>query len=229
MDRTLITQACIDRISAQHYLEIGVQRGKNFFKIKAEKKTAVDPNFLIGIRAKLSNLRDWLTSDFKEMTSTDFFKNQAPQKLKNKKIDVAFIDGLHTYEQTLEDFLNCSQYLSDNGIILFHDCNPATPEAAAPLNSPTEKMQKFPGQNGEWNGDVWKTILHIRSLMPDWQAFVLDCDYGVGVAIRRKNDQLLSFSKEQIEKMDYKQLETNRKLFLGLKSPLYLNEFLVSL
>jgi len=163
------------------------------------------------------------------MTSTDFFKKHAPPKLKNKKIDVAFIDGLHTYEQTLEDFLNCSRYLSDNGIILFHDCSPATPEAAAPLNSPIEKMQKFPGQNAEWNGDVWKTIMHIRSLMPDWQAFVLDCDYGVGVAIRRKNDQPLSYSKEQIEKMDFAQLELNRELFLGLKPPSYLNEFLESL
>lgn len=229
MDRAFIIQSCIDKISAKHYLEIGVQRGKNFFKIKADQKTAVDPNFMIGIKRRVLNLKSWLTSDFNEMTSTDFFKKTAPQKLANLKIDVAFIDGLHTYEQTLEDFLNCSKYLSEGGLILFHDCNPTSLEAAAPLNSPTEKMQKFPGKNAEWNGDVWKTFVHIRSLMPEWQAFVLDCDYGVGVAVKRKNEKPLNYTRFQIEKMNYSDLEANREVFLGLKPPSYLNEFLASL
>jgi hypothetical protein len=229
MNRAYIIQACIDKISAKHYLEIGVQQGKNFFKIKADKKTAVDPNFLIGLKRKLSNLHSWLSSDFNEMTSTDFFKNKATLKLSNNKIDIAFIDGLHTYEQTLEDFLNCSQYLSSNGIIFFHDCNPTSAEAAAPLNSPKEKMRKFPGQNPEWNGDVWKTILHIRSLIPEWQAFVLDCDYGVGVAVRKKNPEPLNFSQTAIKAMDYSDLQKNRESFLGLKPESYLREFLDSL
>jgi hypothetical protein len=210
-------------------LEIGVQRGKNFFKIMADRKTAVDPNFMIGIKRRVLNLKAWLTSDFNQMTSTDFFKNSASKKLSNKKIDVAFIDGLHTYEQTLEDFLNCCQYLSEGGLILFHDCNPTSFEAAAPLHSPTEKMQKFPGKNAEWNGDVWKTFVHIRSLMPEWQAFVLDCDYGVGIAVKRKNENPLSYTQAQIVKMDYADLEKNRELFLGLKPSSYLNEFLASL
>lgn len=229
MDRAFIIQACIDKISAKHYLEIGVQRGKNFFKIRAAQKTAIDPNFLIGIKRRVLNLRSWLRSDFNEMTSTDFFMKFAPNKLRDKKIDIAFIDGLHTYEQVLEDFLNCSQYLSDRGLILFHDCNPRSFEAAAPLNSPTEKMRKFPGQNAEWNGDVWKAILHIRALMPEWQAFVLDCDYGVGVAVKRQNDELLPYTELQIKEMDYTKLETNRELFLGVKPPSYLDEFLKTL
>ncbi len=229
MNRTEIIQEFVNKLNAKTYLEIGVQRGKNFYQIKAPNKIAVDPKFLIGWTRRLKNPSSIINSKFFEMTSNDFFDRKAEKVLKSRLIDVAFIDGLHTYEQSFKDFTYCAKFLSNDGVILFHDCNPGSVEAAALVSSPEEKMKKYQGKNGEWNGDVWKTILHIRSNLPDWQAIVLDCDFGVGIAVRRKNYDLVKMTVDQIKELDYSHLEKNRKTYLGLQSPEYLYEFLSSL
>lgn len=229
MKKELIIQLIIDKINAVTYLEIGVQRGKNFFAVKAPKKIAIDPNFMLGIQRTISHLIDYWRSNFFEMTSDDFFRTKAAGFFGKTKIDVAFIDGLHTYENSLADFENCLNYLSPNGIILFHDCNPASREAAEYAHSPQEIQQRFPGRNAEWNGDVWKTIVHIRSLYPDLEVCVLDCDFGVGIARRKKPSDPLSFSRDQITALTYADLEKNRDRFLNLKSPDYLRDLITSL
>src|SRR5277367_6369165 len=129
MQRNTIIQRVINKMEAKVYLEIGVQRGKNFYAIRAPKKIAVDPHFMIGIMRRLRNPLSFFNSSFFEMKSDQFFDEQAAGILSRNKIDVAFIDGLHTYAQSLKDFLNCALHLSSNGVILFHDCNPLS-EAA---------------------------------------------------------------------------------------------------
>jgi len=229
MKKEEIIQRVIDKISAKLYLEIGVQRGKNFYKIDAPQKIAIDPKFLIGYRRRLSGLRTFFKSQFFEMTSDQFFSTKADAVLRNKQIDVAFIDGLHTYEQSLEDFNNCLKYLSPNGVIFFHDCNPASKEAAERATSPQEMMKKFSNKNAEWNGDVWKTIVHIRSMHSNLRVFVFDCDFGLGVVMRGKPDEELRFSIEEIAHMDYEYFDTNRYRLLNLKDPQYLHEFICAL
>ena len=49
------------------------------------------------------------------MTSDKFFKD-------NEKFDIIFIDGLHTFEQTIKDIDNSIKFLRDKGVILIHDC-----------------------------------------------------------------------------------------------------------
>lgn len=228
MTRDYFIQSAIDTLKARTYLEIGVQRGKNFFRISAPLQIAVDPHFRIGITRRLRNPATLLRSRFFEMTSDDFFRERAPSFFRDRKIDVALIDGLHTYDQVLSDFNNCLNYLSSQGIILFHDCNPATKEAAEYGHSPTEIMQKFEGKNAEWNGDVWKAIVHIRSQCPDIETFVLDCDHGIGVARRGKAMDRLNLTVEQVRAMNYEDLEHDRINLLGLKPASYWNEFITN-
>jgi hypothetical protein len=229
MKKEFIIQAIVNKIRAKTYLEIGVQRGKNFFAINADNKIAVDPHFMFGIARRVKNITQLVKHSFNEMTSDDFFKARAPQLFASIKIDVAFIDGLHTYEQSLQDFKNCYHYLSDNGVILFHDCNPLSMEAAEKANSPQEIQQKYPGRTTEWNGDVWKTIVHLRSLYPELEVFVLDCDHGVGVARRKPNLSGLGFNEQRIQNLTYHDLEMNRNIFLNLKAPQFLHEFVATL
>jgi len=229
MKKEEIIQRVVNKIKAKLYLEIGVQRGKNFYKIIAPEKIAIDPKFMIGYRRRLLGMRTFFTSTFFEMTSDQFFQTKADQVLNAKSIDVAFIDGLHTYEQSLMDFNNCLKYLSPNGVIFFHDCNPASLEAAEPASSPQEMMEKFSKKNSEWNGDVWKTIVHIRSVHPTLNVFVLDCDFGVGVASYGKPEEVLGFSPDEIKQMNYDYFNKNRAKLLNLKDPQYINDFLVSL
>jgi hypothetical protein len=160
------------------------------------------------------------------MTSDDFFTQEAPTVLKSRKLDVALIDGLHTYEQVMKDFDNCLQYLNPDGFILFHDCNPITREAAEYAHSPEEIMKKYPGKTPEWNGDVWKAIVHIQALYSDIDIFVLDCDYGVGVA-RRSNSVVknLNLTIEQIQKLNYDDLDRERIKLLNLKPVAFWSEY----
>lgn len=226
MKKQVIIQSLIDKLAAKSYLEIGVQRGKNFYEIQAPFKVAIDPQFKIGWRRRISHVHDFLKNHFYEMTSDHFFENYANEMFSKKQLDIAFIDGLHTYAQSLADFNNCFRFLSPEGIILFHDCNPLTPEAALFASSPEEMQHQFPGKNGEWNGDVWKTIVYLRSRRPDLQVFVFDCDYGVGVVRKGQPDSMLSFTDREIDQMSYADLEKNRKSFLNMRSPDYLSEFL---
>ena len=222
MNRSEIIQSIIGKINAKTYLEIGVQRGKNFFTISAPRKIAVDPQFKIGIKRRLKNLRTFFNDHLFEMTSDRFFEQHAGI-LKNKPLDVALIDGLHTYEQVMKDFENCLKHLSPTGFILFHDCNPVTREAAEYAHSPEEMLQKFPhAKSAEWNGDVWKAIVHIQSMYDDIEIFVLDCDYGVGVARRKKSpEKHVRYTPQQIQQLTYDDLERDRVKLLNLKPAEY--------
>lgn len=227
MNRQIIAQSLIDKFNFKTYLEIGVQRGKNFFGVKAQRRIAVDPAFKIGIQRRIRNIGSFFSDHLYEMTSDDFFVNKASDVFKREPLDVALIDGLHTYEQVMEDYRNCLKYLSPNGFILFHDCNPTSMEAAEYAHSPEEIMSRFPGKTPEWNGDVWKAIAHIRAAYADIEMFVVDCDYGVGVARRKAGaGKSLRMPVEKIAGLTYADLESNRRELLGLKPPSDWNEYL---
>ena len=51
----------------------------------------------------------------------------------------------------------------------------------------------------EWNGDVWKSVVHLRSLYKNINVFVLDTDFGIGIISKRSADSGLNFSPDQIE------------------------------
>jgi tetratricopeptide (TPR) repeat protein len=161
------------------------------------------------------------------MTSDAFFKDRAGALFQPQKIDVAFVDGLHTYEQTYQDVLNVLGHLSDNGVILLHDCNPPTRTSAIAAES-WEEAEKInpPGWDGMWCGDVWKSIVHLRAVRNDLNIFVLDCDFGIGVVTKRKAAQQLDLTVDQIKGMTFDDLNANRHSLVNLKPQSYLFEFL---
>lgn len=153
-----------------------------------------------------------------ELTSDDFFRRKS-RLLSRYKIDVAFIDGLHDYKQSLRDVLNTLNCLETFGVIVMHDCNPPSEIIATPLSMYVPKSKP-------WTGDVWKTIVHLRSLREDLNVFVLDCDWGIGIITRGKPENMLDYFITDIEQMSYRDLSVQRKSFLNLKEPDYLYEFL---
>lgn len=231
MDRVEVAQRILDRFNAKTYLEIGSQEGFSFFQIQANRKIAVDPEFKIPmakrIKKTLAKKIRMEEERYFEVTSDAFFTN-APAVFRKDKIDVALVDGLHTYQQSLRDVLNCLNYLSENGVIVMHDCNPRSEAVAYPGNSlqDAEKMN-LPDWDGSWCGDVWKAIVYLRSLRNDLNVFVLDCDYGIGVVTKGKPENVLSYSAEEINRMSYHDLESNRADFLNLKDENYIKEFLL--
>ncbi len=217
MDRTIVLQTSIDQKHANVYLEIGVNKGANFLKIRAKTKVAVDPMFRIA-----DGYQSDTVNQFYEETSDEFFETQSDW-LSQHGIDVVLIDGLHTYEQSLKDVLNCLQYLNEGGVIVMHDCNPQSKASAHPVLSEASQIE---GWSGAWHGDVWKTIVYLRSQHPDLNVFTLDCDWGLGILSKGTPEEMLDYSDEDIASLTYEDLDKNRSKFLNLKHPSYFNYFL---
>ena len=228
VDRIYVLQQLIKKTHAKTYLEIGVYVGDCFLRIKCGRKIAVDPQISISFKKKRKFFfRNYhiLFNRYFEMTSDDFFHKQQELLLRTRP-GIVFIDGLHTYEQSLKDVQNALNFLRDGGMIIMHDCNPLTEAAAFPAQSfEHAKSLNIPGFAGEWNGDVWKTILHLRSNRHDLNIFVLDCDEGLGIITKGVPGNTLHFSPEEIQGLSYRDLDANRERFLNLRNLEYFHEF----
>ena len=178
--RSEIIQKIIDSKKYKNYLEVGCDKDENFSKINVEKKIGVDP-------LKGGTLR---------MTSDNFFKNN------NEKFDLIFLDGLHTYEQTIKDIDNSLKFLNDHGVVIIHDCLP-------------KKIwnQIVPRVYGHWNGDVWKAIVHSRTYSYA-DTYTCIADHGLGIIFKRKNRDLLELKKD-FKNLKFSEYYYNHKKFMN--------------
>jgi hypothetical protein len=233
VNRIKAVQQALDGRARRIYLEIGVSRGEAFRRITADEKIAVDPAFKLSARSRrLASAKARATHYF-ETTSDAFFANETAF-LDQHGIDVALIDGLHTYGQVVRDVENTLRYLRDDGVIVLHDCNPAHASIACPATSHADFLaqnhwvRRTTGWGLNWSGDVWKAIVHLRSTRDDLRIAVLKCDFGVGIIRKGFPESRLSYSAAQIEALNYSDLVADRERFLNLKPPEYLGEFLAS-
>jgi hypothetical protein len=230
VNRIKAVQQALDGSLKPVYLEIGVSHGFAFRRITADEKIAVDPAFKLSARSRrLADAKARATHYF-ETTSDAFFANETAF-LERQGIDVALIDGLHTYTQAVRDVEDTLRYLRDDGVIFLHDCNPRNAWIAYPATSYAE----FRAQNrwrvlgvkvDLWSGDVWKAIVELRSTRHDLRVAVLKCDFGVGIVRKGVPESRLSYSAAEIEALDYADLAADRDRLLNLKPPSYLSEFL---
>jgi hypothetical protein len=222
MNRGKVAHYLLEQMGGTTYLEIGVKHGSCFRPMIAKRKIGVDP---IDPPAVLKEYLSQHPQVLYYQTPSDEFFAQYFHLFKVQKIDVALVDGLHTYTQAIKDVENSLKHLSENGVIVVHDCCPLTESAAAPGTSP-KAADGLPGWiEGTWNGDVWKTILYLRSYCDDINVFVLHCDYGLGIITKGKPENMLNLSLGEIEKMTFHDLERDRKKLLNLKDPYYFFEF----
>lgn len=239
MNRIKAVQRALDGRQRRVYLEIGVSEGKAFRHIAAEEKIAVDPELALSARTRKRAAAKASATHYFDIGSDAFFANETAF-LQQRGIDVAFIDGLHTYRQVMRDVANTLRYLRDDGVILLHDCNPTRASIACPAGSYAEFRARHRWRDiswgfttsgtlaALWSGDVWKAIVELRSAREDLRIVVLDCDFGVGVIRRGTPDSLLPYSAAQIEALDYSDLAADRNRLLNLRPPAYLDEFLTS-
>ena len=180
--RTLIIQEIINQKEYKNYLEIGCDNDENFSKIQIENKIGVDP-------LKGGTLR---------MTSDEFFKKN------RQNFDIIFLDGLHTYEQTIKDIDNGLRFLNTSGVILVHDCLP-------------KKIwnQIVPRLYGHWNGDVWKAIVHSRTYS-NADTYTCVADHGIGVIFNRKNKNRLIIDKTNFKNLKFADYYNNHNQYMNI-------------
>ena len=133
-----------------------------------------------------------------QMTSDHFFS------INKDNFDIIFIDGLHEYSQVMKDIKNSLKFLNKEGIILLHDCLPRT-----------IWNQITPRLNSDWNGDVWKSIVHCRTLESiDTYTFI--ADRGIGLILPRKNKNLINFEKKiNFKNLTFKEYFTKHEYLMN--------------
>lgn len=222
MTRVDVINYLLKRRHKATYLEIGVRRGDCFCEIGARRKFAVDPVFQIKWWRYLS-WKNIFSASYFDCTSDDFF-NKIIDSTQVHEFDVIFLDGLHTYEQSFRDVQNSLRYLKHNGWIVLHDCNPPNATAALPAESYKDAIERFDLSlsKGAWNGEVWKTVVRLRSEEANLRIFVLDCDEGLALIQRATPEKRLSYNPSDITLMSYQDLDLRRKELLDLRSPGYL-------
>tara|TARA_Y100000361_G_C11130712_1_gene328728 strand:- start:253 stop:960 length:708 start_codon:yes stop_codon:yes gene_type:complete len=175
----------INQHNFNSYLEIGSHHKLTYDRIKIDYKKCVDP-------ADFKNKK--FIADYK-LTSNDFFERNT------KKFDIIFIDGLHLQEQIKLDIHNSLKILNKGGIIICHDINPETVESQ-------KRNYIFPL---EWNGDVWKEWIRLRTLK-NLYMYVIDSDCGLGVIQKGKQTPVTLPEKIKFN------LHTDEQFFWFLKN-----------
>jgi hypothetical protein len=141
-DHIRLLKALHENIQPKFYVEIGVSKGVSI-SVAGPSTDAVGVDPAPQIDRKLPpNI-----SIFTETSDAFFAAYEARAQFANRKINMAFIDGLHLFEQALRDFINVEKRAAGNGLIALHDCIPFDDVAAGrDYHAPY------------WVGDVWKCL-----------------------------------------------------------------------
>lgn len=146
-----------DALAPRIVVEIGVESGHSIALVRP-------PALAIGIDPSPSIVRKLSaeTCIFPE-TSDEFFRRKGGDSpLTGRCIDVAFIDGLHLFEQALKDFINIERFCDAQSVVLIHD--------TMPLDEATQDRERSTRFH---TGDVWKLALCLISERPDLDVFTI--------------------------------------------------------
>jgi hypothetical protein len=138
----------VRELRLRSYLEVGVFEGETFANVCGRRRYGVDPQPLFDV-ALLPR-----RSSFAVTTSDDFFTALRP----SKRFDVAFLAGLHTFEQTYRDLVHTFANMR-NGVILVDDTVPVDEYSAIPDQAASYRPREAAGLKGRpWHGDVWRVV-----------------------------------------------------------------------
>ena len=191
--------AVLDRLPGSRYLEIGVARGATFFNVDAAIKVAVDPRFRFDPRERAEHPEE----TYHPISSDDYFAQAIGS---SEPFDLIFLDGLHTYPQTLRDFLSSMALAHQRTVWLIDDTVPTSAIAADPDLQRVRQVRAQLGQAEDqtWMGDVFKVVAFIDSFLPQFTCLTTD---GHGqtfvLPIPRPKAAPRFSSPDAIDRLDY--------------------------
>jgi hypothetical protein len=157
-------------LQPKNYIEIGVNIGGSI-------ALARPPTVAVGIdpTPRLLSAPNTICKLF-PFTSDDYFATRdVCRDIEAETVDLAFIDGLHLFEQALRDFINIERVASSTTVVLIHDCF-AIDALTSERERKTEEL---------WTGDVWKIIPCLREFRPDLNVLTIPTPpTGLGVVSR---------------------------------------------
>jgi len=210
--RVDVIQGCLDLFQDPAYLEIGVWKAKTFFPARAARKVAVDPKFAFDVEAAKTQHP---TAEFFAVTSDAYFGQVSP----TEKFDVIYLDGLHTFEQTLRDLLNAVSFLKDDGIIIIDDVYPREYHSALANVKHAHLVKAHTGsENKEWMGDVYKLTFFIESFLQQYSYRMVSNNHGQLVMWRETRRSVVERGVEAIARAPFESIliesEAQRRMAL---------------
>ncbi len=187
-------QATLNRLQEwrrpEIYFEIGVAKGHTL-------ALARSPTVAIGVDPMIDAKTAFTTeTHLFAMPSDELFdSNRLVPLLAGRTISMAFIDGLHTFEQALRDFANVEALSDADTVVLLHD--------TVPLDEPTQRRERV---STFWTGDVWRLIVCLRECRPDLEIFTIRAA-PTGLAVIRNLDPGSRVIKDRFEDLAARYLQ----------------------
>lgn len=158
------------------YLEIGVFTGSTFNNVNIGKKTGVDLDFQFDTDIHRNNPCIHLL----KMSSAQFFDefNELQKGLYGEVtlFDLIYVDGMHTFEAALSDFVNSLPRSHKQTIWIFDDTVPIDAYSSLPDQRWARQLRNMVGLSpNPWHGDVFKVVFAIHDFFPQYSyATVMD-------------------------------------------------------
>jgi predicted O-methyltransferase YrrM len=156
-------------IKPENYLELGVRDLKCFKTISkyTAQSTGVD---MQPISLKLEQNMNFFLG-----TTDQYFDSI---KESNIQFDFIFIDADHSFEQSLNDFLNASKHIVEDGFIFLHDTYPYDSLMLSP----------------DLCHDAYKTALYIKqNLIHEFEVVTLPFNPGLTIIKKMNREKQLSY------------------------------------
>jgi hypothetical protein len=208
MLRSDVIQSVLNLYNNPNYLEIGVNAGVTFLPLIAANKVAVDPDFRFSITDAAKSDK---TAKFYSMVCDDYFLKACGRE---ERFDVVFLDGLHTFEQTLRDLMNSIACIKPGSIIIIDDVLPDGYSASISNYSEFHRFHAASGEkNGNWMGDVYRLVYFISAFMPMYSYATVAENHGQIVMWRDPRPIELDMSVEAVSRVSYCDVVLDMKPF----------------
>jgi len=143
----------------------------------------------------------------------------AELKLSAERVDVCLVDGWHTYDCAIRDLTGAYEMLADGGVLVVHDCSPAT-----------ERIASSNLVEGEWSGVSYRSYLNFVLARQDLYYCTVDVDYGCGIIFKSRTVEITGlpacepkviaewFGVQKDDQLAFKFFSENRAKLLRLVS-----------
>jgi hypothetical protein len=208
LSRLDVVQGLLDMYEEPRYLEVGVHSGETLFGVRAAARVGVDPHFRFDVdeaRRTQPQCELW------PVESDEYFGRIASPAT---RFDVVFLDGLHTFEQTLRDLLNALALLADGGVVVVDDVQPSSSVAAiGHLERFVAVRTALEVESRDWMGDVYRLVFFVDSFLQQLSYRTVADTHGQMVVWRAPRESVSRRPLEEIARLTYEDLALERDSF----------------
>lgn len=195
----VVLQTFLNFFDEPRYLEVGVAGGGTFHQVEAAYKVAVDPRFRFDWEAEQRDRGP--ATQYHQVTSDTYFGSIVDA---DQEFDVIYLDGLHTFEQTLRDLNNAVDHLSKGGVILIDDVRPSSYQASLPDIEDFRRVRlHLKDERRAWMGDVYKLVWCIDTFYQNLSYACISNNHGQAVVWRERRESVNDRKAAEIAELSF--------------------------